>query len=97
LANADPLLRGAKVAGPKNANDDDSEISKENGNEKPCFGEQYCSRQQGLDVRKISSPGGSGEVFFLDIPFYRTRQENASFTIDEFVSSFSSNRSKLIA
>ena len=40
LANADPLLRGAKVAGPKNANDDDSEISKENGNEKPCFGEQ---------------------------------------------------------
>jgi hypothetical protein len=33
-----------------------------------------CRRcQQGLDAGKISSPGGSGEVFFLDIPFYRTR------------------------
>jgi hypothetical protein len=32
----------------------------------------YRGCQQGLDVRKISSPGGSGEVFFLDIPFYRT-------------------------
>ena len=27
----------------------------------------------GLDVRKISSPGRSSEVFFLDIHFYRTR------------------------
>jgi hypothetical protein len=35
----------------------------------------YCGCQQGLDVRKISSPGRSAEVFFLDIPFYRTRLE----------------------
>ncbi|MGA9670732.1 MAG: hypothetical protein WBQ94_16095, partial [Terracidiphilus sp.] len=39
---------------------------------KPCPRKGYCGCQQGLDVRKISSPGGSGEVFFLDIPFYRT-------------------------
>jgi len=32
----------------------------------------YRSCQPGLDARKISPPGGSGEVFLLDIPFYRT-------------------------
>ena len=31
------------------------------------------SRATCLDIGKISSPGRSGEVFFLDIPFYRTR------------------------
>jgi hypothetical protein len=39
---------------------------------KPCPGEVCGRRQQGLDVRKNSSPGGWGEVFLLDIPFYRT-------------------------
>ena len=73
LAIANPLLAGAKEAELKNAKEYDSENSHGSGKENPCFGEKCCSRQQGLDVRKISSPGGSDEVFFLDIPFYRTR------------------------
>jgi hypothetical protein len=32
----------------------------------------YCGCQQGLDGEKNIFPGRSGEVFFLDIPFYRT-------------------------
>src|SRR5271165_7037213 len=32
------------------------------------------SCNQGLDVRNSLPPIAQGEVFFLDIPFYRTRQ-----------------------
>jgi hypothetical protein len=43
----------------------------------------YCGCQQGLDVRKIPSPGRSGEVFLLDIPFYRTR--HPGFIADQHI------------
>jgi hypothetical protein len=58
----------------KNANEDDAENLPRTKERKPCPGEVCCRCQQGLDVSKNPSPGGSGEVFLLDIPFYRTRQ-----------------------
>jgi hypothetical protein len=57
----------------KNANEDDAENLPRTKERKPCPGEVCCRCQQGLDVSKNPSPGGSGEVFLLDIPFYRTR------------------------
>jgi hypothetical protein len=38
------------------------------------YGQMRATCRQGLDVSKNPSPGGSGEVFLLDIPFYRTRR-----------------------
>jgi hypothetical protein len=52
------------------ANDSEKLPKKEKA--EPCPGKVHDRCQQGLDVRKLSSPGGSGEVFLLDIPFYRT-------------------------
>jgi hypothetical protein len=39
-------------------------------NSTPVF--SYRSGGRELDVRKLSSSASHGEVFFLDIPFYRT-------------------------
>jgi hypothetical protein len=75
LAPANSLLASAKDNRQKNANQDDAENLPRRGERKPRPRKTSCRRQPGLDVRKISSPGGSGEVFLLDIPFYRTRPQ----------------------
>jgi hypothetical protein len=58
----------------KNANEYDAESLPRMRERKPRPGEVCCRCQQGLDVRKNPSPGRSGEVFLLDIPFYRIRR-----------------------
>ena len=39
----------------------------------PRSGTELNRRTEGLDVRKKPSSKKEGKVFFLDIPFYRTR------------------------
>ena len=39
----------------------------------PRSGTELNRRTEGLDVRKNPSSKKEGKVFFLDIPFYRTR------------------------
>ena len=56
----------------KNAREYDSENRPRTRERKPCPGKIYQRCQQRLDVSKNPSPRRSGEVFLLDIPFYRT-------------------------
>ena len=68
----------------KNANEYDAESLPRMRERKPRPGEVCCRCQQGLDVRKNPSPGRSGEVFLLDIPFYRTRHREITISQDPF-------------
>jgi len=43
------------------------------GKAKPTSGTQKRNCKQGQDVSETATPKNVGEVFFLDIPFYRTR------------------------
>jgi len=47
------------------------------GKAKPTSGTQKRNCKQGQDVSETATPKNVGEVFFLDIPFYRTRQNSA--------------------
>jgi hypothetical protein len=75
VGNRQPAAFRRKEAELKNANEYGSIILSSKQKRNPRPGPVHCSRQQGMDVRKTSSPSGSGEVFFLDIPFYRTRRD----------------------
>jgi hypothetical protein len=60
-------------------------LTTSHGSELFVAADDRATCQQGLDVRKTSSPGRSGEVFLLDIPFYRTRPNlDLKFLADNF-------------
>jgi hypothetical protein len=42
-------------------------------------------RTQGLDVTRLSPPIAAGEVFLLDIPFYRTRHAACNSVADTHI------------
>jgi len=63
---ANTLLAGAKEFARNNATNMLPESD-------PRSGTELNRRTEGLDVRKNLSSKKEGKVFFLDIPFYRTR------------------------
>jgi hypothetical protein len=75
LAIANPLLAGAKEAAWNNAKEDGPKSSQGNGKENHALAKRVAAANGGWMSEKLT-PRRQGEVFSLDIPFYRTRHVN---------------------
>src|SRR5271165_3517636 len=74
VGDCQPAACRRKEAGQRNAKGYDAKNLPKRWKREPCPRKECGGCRQGLDVKKNIFPGRSGEVFFLDIPFYRTRQ-----------------------